>query len=114
MMFYRIENDVVVGGPFNCNQEFPVVELGDDDPKVVAFESFKAAASIQGQINALESVQLLPRVTREFLIAQFVALATSHGLTKEQLLNPQDAAYAPGFAKVVAFDNEIKALRAKL
>jgi hypothetical protein len=41
-MFYRRENGVIVGGPYNCDQEFPVDELADDHAEVVAFLAPKA------------------------------------------------------------------------
>lgn len=37
MNFYRRENGVIVGGPYNCDQAFPVERLADDHPEVVDF-----------------------------------------------------------------------------
>lgn len=38
-MFYRFENGVIVGGPYNCDQSFPVTELADNHPDVIAFNN---------------------------------------------------------------------------
>ena len=38
-MFYRRDNGVIGGGPFNCDQDFPVEFLKEDDPEVVQFMS---------------------------------------------------------------------------
>jgi len=43
-MFYRIEGGVIVGGPFAVDQQFPVVEMSDGHPDVVAFNAARAAA----------------------------------------------------------------------
>jgi hypothetical protein len=42
-MLYRVENNVIVGGPFNCAQSFSVVEYSNDAPEVLAFEANVAA-----------------------------------------------------------------------
>jgi len=36
-MWYRRENGVLVGGPYNCNQDFVVELLDDTSAEVVAF-----------------------------------------------------------------------------
>ena len=74
------------------------------------------SSKAQNQINALELQQLLPRVTREYLMSLFIKTAADAGITPQQLLDPTpgNTHYAPGFAKVVAFDNQIKALRSQL
>lgn len=69
---------------------------------------------VQAQIDALERSAMLPRVVREDLMVRFLAAAEGQGLTSAQLLDPNDPAYAPGFAKVHAFNEEIKALRNSL
>lgn len=70
--------------------------------------------SPQDQIAALEAQQLLPRVTREFMLASFEAQAAAKGLTITQLTTPTDPNYAPGFAKLYAFDQQIAALRGQI
>jgi hypothetical protein len=60
---------------------------------------------IQGQIDALEAQQLLPRITREFMLVQFAAVAAQQGV------NPMTNF---AFAKLKAFDDQIAALRAQL
>lgn len=62
--FYRREGGVIVGGPYNCDQAFPVEQLADDHPDVVAFNDqvtqIRAAkvasrVSIEGRLSALET-----------------------------------------------------------
>ena len=60
-MWYRRENGVIVGGPYNCDQQFPVDELPDDHPEVVAFtrkpipdRQAVLAAAIDGANNLSE------------------------------------------------------------
>jgi len=55
---------------------------------------------IKAEIDQMERTALMPRATREFMLT-FMAL----NFTPEQL------AANPGFVKVKAFDDEIKALR---
>jgi hypothetical protein len=63
------------------------------DPKVV----------IQSQIEALEFAQLLPRVTREFMLFDSESRFTADQLAEN-----------PGYVKLKAFDMQIRALRAQL
>lgn len=70
--------------------------------------------SPQDQIAALEAQQLLPRVTREFMLASFEAQAAAKGLTIANLTTPTDPNYAPGFAKLYAFDQQIVAWRGQI
>ena len=37
-MYYRLENGSIVGGPFNCEQGFPVTLYPDDHPDVIAWK----------------------------------------------------------------------------
>lgn len=53
-MWYRRENGVVVGGPYNCEQMFPVELLADDDPQVLAM---------------LERAKPVPQVTLEDIVS---------------------------------------------
>ena len=45
-MWYRRENGVVVGGPYNCEQSFPTEVLSEDNPEVVAMRDRAQAARI--------------------------------------------------------------------
>lgn len=67
------------------------------------------AASIQAQIDALEREVILPRVTREFMLANMEAVAASQGVTPEQL-----RASHYGYRRVKEFDEQIEALRGQL
>jgi len=66
-------------------------------------------AVIQEQIESLEREQMLPRITREGLLATAVTLAASQGITEAQL-------YAGniGYHKTKDFDAVIVALRAQM
>jgi hypothetical protein len=66
-------------------------------------------AAIQSQIDALERTQLLPRVTREGLMAAAVALAATQSID-EPTLYAQNIAYH----KLKDFDAQIAGLRAQM
>lgn len=59
----------------------------------------------QAQIDALERAHMLPRVTREFMLLQFVSVATANNV---------DPNRNAGFVKLKALDDQIAALRAQL
>jgi hypothetical protein len=61
--------------------------------------------SVADQIDTLERAQLLPRVTREFMLLQFQAIAAQQGI---------DPMTNIAYAKLKAFDDQITALRAQL
>lgn len=65
--------------------------------------------AIQDQIDALERQYMLPRITREALLATAITMATSSNVTEAQL-------YAGNIAyrKMKDFDNQIAQLRAQL
>ena len=58
---------------------------------------------VRAEIAALESQQLLPRVTREFMLQ-----------TLEAQFTPEQLAENLGYVRLKAFDEQIKALRALL
>lgn len=60
-------------------------------------------AEIVAQISALERQAMLPRVTREFMLAYMEAAAT-----------PEQLALNIGYTRVKAFDQQIATLRAQL
>lgn len=51
--FYRREDGVIVGGPYNCDQAFPVEELPDDHPDVLDFK-----ARIEQALDAVETLRV--------------------------------------------------------
>jgi hypothetical protein len=59
--------------------------------------------AIRAQIQILEQSQLLPRVTREFMLLAMEAQAPAEVLMQN-----------PGYVAVKAFDNQVAALRALL
>ena len=61
--------------------------------------------AIQAQISSMEAAQLLPRISREFMLLSFATQAAAAGV--DPMLN---AAYA----KLKAFDDQITALRSQL
>ena len=67
MMFYRRENGAIVGGPYNCDQEFPVDELADDHFEVVEFLAPK------------------PEVTSPTLVEQILASPSDFAALKKAL-----------------------------
>lgn len=58
-----------------------------------------------GKISALESQNMLPRVVREYLLADFADKAVKAGL---------DPMLLPAYAKLKVLDDQIKVLRAQL
>lgn len=71
--------------------------------------SVQKRAAIDAQITSLEQQQLMPRITREALMATAVTLAAAQGITEPQL-------YAEniGYRKTKDFDAQIILLRAML
>lgn len=63
------------------------------------------------ELTALEQANLMPRVTREFLIIATLQQAAQLGLTVGQLLDAGDPAFSPGFKKMWDFNEQTKALR---
>lgn len=61
--------------------------------------------AIQAQIDELERTQLLPRISREFMLLQFASVATQQGV---------DPMTNIAFSRLKAFDDQVAALRAKL
>lgn len=69
---------------------------------------------IQGEIDAMEKATLMPRATREFMLVLYAMQAATAGITVAQLLDAQNPAYSPAYARLSALDTEIAALRALL
>jgi len=60
----------------------------------------------QQQIDALERESMIPRITREFMLAQAVMTAASQNITADQLYQMNI-----GYRKLKDLDNQIAALR---
>jgi len=86
------------------------------DAEISAYQASTSKAAIQSQIDALETGNLMPRATREFMLLQYAAMAGAQNppVTVAQLLDPTNAAYSPAFAKLEALDQQVKALRSQL
>jgi hypothetical protein len=71
--------------------------------------SVQKRAAIDAQISTLEEQQLLPRITRETLLAIAVSTAAAQGITEPQL-------YASniGYRRLKDFDTAIAVLRAQM
>ena len=85
--------------------------IDDADPEFLAAfptetQTAQHNAAIDAQIDALERVQQLPRVVREYLLTDFAAKAAAQGMTEPQLY-----AASVAYKKVKDFDQQIRALR---
>lgn len=106
--------------PVRGNDEIEYTQEIDDAPYLIVTPKSQEQLDQQrkskalAELTALEQANLMPRVTREFLIQSFVLTAAGQGITKEQLLDPNDSHYAPGFKKMWEFNLKTIELRAKL
>lgn len=66
------------------------------------------------ELKEMEREALMPRVTREFLIAATLMQAAQLGISQASMLDPLDPAFSPGFAKMWAFNQKTIELRKKL
>lgn len=85
-------------------QRWSVVDF--DAEQIAVNQAVKVEAdktAIRAQIKQLESEQLMPRATREFML-----------LTMEGMATPEQLAANFGYAAVKAFDAQIEALRDQL
>lgn len=76
---------------------------------VLDIERFNQA--INEQMKALEGGYPLARLDRELKILDLQERAAKVGITRAQLLDPADAAFSPGFAALVAYDEAVTELR---
>lgn len=115
-MRYVIVDDgrvvTIFAGPQDPSDKPGYVEIEDADYEVLINQPptpEETKARIQRQIDDLERGYMMPRATREALLAYAVTLASSNGVTEAQL-------YAGNIAyrKVKDFDAQIAALRAQL
>jgi len=91
--------------------EAPYIVITPKPPEMIAAQNKAKALT---ELEAAERSTLLPRVTREFMIAYFIKAAAEAGITPMQLLDPADTHYSPGFKKMHDFNEQTKVLRAKL
>jgi hypothetical protein len=95
------------------NQEINEAPYLVSTPKPPEMIAAARVAKIDQQIDALERQVMLPRLVREDLMMRFLEAAAGAGITEAQLLDPQHAAYSPGYAKMHGFNAQIVALRAQ-
>lgn len=101
--------------PEDYSEELYTRQEIDDAPYVVfARKSDEqiaalAKAKLQAQIASLEAQNMLPRVTREFMVGWMEERAVSMGLTVEQLRESHFA-----YRKVKELDEQIATLRGQL
>lgn len=81
------------------------VEITQDEADALQqkLQAVSPQDAIREQIRQLESDQLMPRATREFML-----------LSMESQFTPAQLLQNPGYQAVKAFDNQIVALRALL
>lgn len=95
----RSGGNVVAFGPNDDSYE-PESGYSVEDQEPVLYVDPKLA--IKAQIQALEAEQLLPRITREFMLASFEQAAAAAGI--DPMINV-------GYAKLKEFDTQIAVLR---
>lgn len=83
------------------------VQITDEEANAItaAAQATIPGPSIQDQIDTLEREQMLPRITREFMLLQFMNVALAQGI---------DPMTNDAFRKLKEFNDTITALRAKL
>jgi hypothetical protein len=100
MKFFDSTNRVVIDG----NASFLASILSAEElALVVPADPVDPKIAIRAQIQILEQSQLLPRVTREFMLLAMEAQAPAEVLAQN-----------PGYVAVKVFDNQVAALRALL
>jgi putative heme iron utilization protein len=102
MKFSDSTNRVVIDG----NSSFLASTLTAEKLTLVqAADPIDPKIAIQSQINTLEEQQLLPRITREFMLSAAEAQAQAAGV---------DPNVNVGYRLLKQFDNSIASLRAQL
>jgi hypothetical protein len=91
----------------NLQEGWSGEQLPDTDVEVVTYLTPGGNAVIDAKIAALEVKELLPRVTREYFLSDFVAKAATQGYTEPQLY-----AASAAYKRLKDFDGQIAALRA--
>lgn len=111
---------IEIPDPVRGNDEIEYTQEINEAPYVIITPKSQEQIDAQNkakalaELTALEQANLLPRVTREFLIAVTVQQAATLGLTVTQLLDANDPAFSPGFKKMWDFNEQTKVLRGKL
>jgi len=106
--------------PVRGNDEIEYTQEINEAPYIVITPKSQEQIDAQNkakalaELTALEQANLLPRVTREFLITVTLQQAATLGLTVTQLLDANDPAFSPGFKKMWDFNEQTKVLRGKL
>lgn len=83
----------------------PITDEEAESIRIANLPQVDPKAAIRAQIEALEAQQLLPRITREFMLAAAQAQAQAAGVDPMQNV---------GYAKLKQFDQLIASLREKL
>ena len=123
--FAREDNRLSVGvieipDPVRGNDEIEYTHEIDEAPYNIITPKSQEHLAAQHKAKALteltemEREALMPRVTREFLIAATLMQATQLGISQASLLDPLDPAFSPGFAKMWDFNQKTIELRKKL
>ena len=95
------------------NYELDYPPYMESVPKPPEMIEAARVSKIDAQIDALERQAMMARLVREDLMMRFLEKAAEVGITEAQLLDPEHPAYSKGYAKMHAFDTQIKALRAQ-
>lgn len=90
------------GGYYQTEEESPAWAKGMTPCDVQPTEQPDPKLAIKAQIETLEAQQLLPRITREFMLASFEQAAAAAGI--DPMINV-------GYAKLKEFDTQIAVLR---
>lgn|SRR5574341_1189279 len=64
--WYRREQGVLVGGPYNCEQSFPTEKLPDDHPDVVAFLSSRMPIDLSDLDNLPKAFKAFGLLLRDY------------------------------------------------
>jgi hypothetical protein len=103
MNFYRIENGAIIGGPYNCLQDFETI---DATPEQVAQWDTPRLPTPADQIQAIEAANpITHRMLRDLsmTVAQIAGVVTG-----------TDPMVNPAVQQIVALEAQIAVLRAQL
>jgi len=116
----RIENIILTEDEYTPPGGFSIIEndgqyqigdiYGEEKPAPTADEIAEATKQlIRNEIDELERGNMIPRVTREFILVVMEKEAKASNITSDQLYNANI-----GYRKLKDLDSQIRALRAKL
>lgn len=104
--FFLSDEDIANGGEQYLPAGFIAIsDVEAEEMRLASLPTISAQAVAQAKITELEQAQLLPRITREFMLLQFATVAQSQGI---------DPMTNIAYAKLKAFDDQITALRSQL